>query len=446
MKRSTISRRTAAGVAIVVSLFAMLAAAAERADAGTAKLVRVPHGHSRAVCRTRPGHARCTAFVATNARGVPLVVKAPATPTSPVAVDTNATYGYSPQNFHSAYNLPWRSGVQQTIAIVDAYDHPNVKGDLDYFDSAWGLGAFPSCSSTVTTACFQRVDEYGYARGFVNNDAAAARAWAVETNLDVQAAHGICLNCKILLVETYTDSRSDLARGVNTAAALGATEISNSYGWPESGLADWNPSAYVHPGIAITASAHDYGYGAYYPADLNSVIAVGGTRLLLNSDGSYNSETVWGDGVSSPTGHGTGSGCSTFDSTYTQAPTWQRNLANWAYTGCGTLRAVADVSADADPDTGAWVYNSAPNEYGQTGWFRFGGTSLSAPLIAGVYALAGNAGYYNWPGQIPYLYPSRLHDVTSGSNGSCGAYIMCHGWTGYDGPTGLGTPAGLGSF
>ena len=400
-------------------------------------------GHSRAVCAAHGAH--CTARVATNADGVPLVTQHPTSVTARPN-DTTGAVGLSPQNFHSAYRLPWYSPVRQTIAIVDAYDHPNVKADLDSFNSAWGLGSFPSCSATVTTACFQRVDQNGYARGFVNSSAAGAQEWDLETNLDVQAAHAMCLNCKILLVEAFSNGGNNLEIANNTAARLGATQISNSWGAFESQLKTWTPSAFNHPGVAITASTGDNGYGAQYPADLNTVIAVGGTNLTVNADGSYGGERVWGDGTVSPSGWGAGSGCSTFVSSYTAAPTWQKATPNWSYTGCGNQRAIADVAADADPNTGMWVYNSKPNTRGQTGWFRVGGTSLAAPLVAGVYALAGNAGSYSWPGQIPYLRTNQLHDVTAGTNGTCSAYIMCHAWSGYDGPTGVGTPWGTGGF
>jgi len=400
-----------------------------------------PHRrYSRHVCDARAGRAQCQSMIATDANGRPLVFSHPTNdPTA--ASGTWSSYGLSPQSFHKAYNLPWRSPVNQTIAVIDAYDHPNEKADLDSFDSAWGLGAFPTCTAYVTTSCFQRVDQNGNNSGFVNNDVTEAAAWNMETNLDVQTAHGICLNCKIMLVEAYTDQPGDLAAAVNTAARLGATEFSNSYGWAESSLKVWNPAAYNHARIAITASSGDWHYGAYYPADLNTVVAVGGTHLNLNSDGSYNSESVWNNSTGA-----TGSGCSTFTSNYTSAAYWQKAVANWSATGCGNQRGIADVAADADPNTGAWVYNSVPNAYGQTGWFAQGGTSLSAPIIAGVYALAGNAAAWTWPSQSLYQHSGSLIDVKSGSDGTCGYWIMCNATTGYDGPTGLGTPWGVGAF
>jgi subtilase family serine protease len=385
------------------------------------------------------------AQVATDAAGVPLVVKNPVNAVTPAAGADGSTWAYSPQSFHTAYRLPWYSPVRQTIAVIDVFGHPNAKADLDVFNAAWGLGSFPSCSSTITTACFQRVNENGGAPNLPLNRPPADGSWNIETNLDVQAAHGMCLNCRILLVEA-ANTRAALETANNTAARLGATQISNSWTQPESSLTTWNPSAFVHPGVAVTASTGDHGFEANYPADLNTVIAVGGTTLTTNADGTYAGESVWGNGINAPTGAGAGSACSTFSSSSTAAPTWQKAVPNWVYTGCGAKRAIADVAADADPATGAWVYNSVPNEWGQAGWFRMGGTSLSAPLIAGVFALAGNTSSYSWPAQMMYQRTSQLHDVTAGTNGSCTSYIMCHAWTGYDGPTGVGTPQGLGAF
>jgi subtilase family serine protease len=285
------------------------------------------------------------------------------------------------------------------------------------------LQAFPSCGASITTACFQKVNQSGSASPLPNKNA----GWALEISLDVQVAHEVCQNCKILLVEASSNSFSNLATGVNTAARLGATVISNSYGGSDSS----QKSAYKHPGIAITASSGDGGYGVESPASYNTVVAVGGTTLKLGSNNSYGSETVWSDA---------GSGCSSLNA----ARSFQKSTSTWSKTGCGTERGVADVAADADPSTGAAVYDSTRYQ-GRLGWFRVGGTSLSAPLIAAVYALAGNSSSANYPAALPYAHTSALHDVTSGSNGSCGT-TMCKGATGYDGPTGVGTPKGTGGF
>jgi subtilase family serine protease len=365
----------------------------------------------RAVC---PGAvidtARCHAQVVTDGQGNPNATLAPT--------------GYGPAQFHGAYNLPTASSSPQTIAIVDAFDNPTAKADLDTYNSTYGLPFFPSCGGAVTTACFQKVNQDGAASPLPRKD----QGWALEIALDVQTAHQICQNCKILLVEASTNSFANLATAVNTAAAMGANAISNSYGGGET--SSTNGGAYNHPGIAITVSSGDGGYGVESPASYNTVVAVGGTTLNLTGN-AYGSESVW---------NGSGSGCSN----YFAAQPWQTSLSNWALTGCGTKRGVADVAADADPATGASVYDSTRYQ-GQSGWFKVGGTSLSAPLIAAVYGLAGNASSATYPASIPYAHQSSLHDVTGGSNGACGT-IMCAGAVGYDGPTGVGTPNGLGGF
>jgi subtilase family serine protease len=174
--------------------------------------------------------------------------------------------------------------------------------------------------------------------------------------------------------------------------------------------------------VPITASSGDGGYGVEFPAAANTVTAVGGTTLKLNSDNTYQSESAWS---------GSGSGCSA----YVAKPSWQTDA------GCA-MRTVADVSADADPNTGAAVYDSVRYQ-GQQGWFQVGGTSLAAPLVASVYALAGNGATIT--GSYPYEHTSALNEVSSGSNGSCGNYL-CTAGTGYDGPTGRGSPNGTGGF
>jgi subtilase family serine protease len=338
---------------------------------------------------------------------------------------TAAPTGYGPAQFHGAYALPTTSGAPQTIAIVDAYDDPTAKADLDTYDSAYGLPPFPTCSAAVTTACFQKVNQNGAASPLPRKDP----GWALEIALDVETAHQICQNCKILLVEASTNSFSNLAAAVNTAVRLGANVVSNSYGGTETSSS--LGGAYDHPGVAITVSSGDNGYGVQSPASFATVVAVGGTTLNVTSANAYAGETAWS---------GAGSGCSAFFG----AQAWQTSRADWGTTGCSTRRGVADVSADADPNTGASVYDSTKYQ-GQSGWFRVGGTSLSAPLVGAVYALAGNASSVSNPASIPYANEGSLHDVTAGTNGSC-ATSMCTSGPGYDGPTGLGTPNGISGF
>jgi subtilase family serine protease len=368
------------------------------------------HASSRAVCPAPlTGHTHCHALVVTDTNGNPTATALPS--------------GYGPAQFHGAYSLPTTAANNQTIAIVDAYNDPTAKADLDTFDSTFGLPAFPACGGSVTTSCFQKVNQNGNASPLPRKNA----GWALEISLDVQVAHEICQDCKILLVEAKSNSFSNLAAAVNTAANLGASVISNSYGG-----SDTSPrSASNHQGIAITASSGDGGYGVESPASFASVVAVGGTTLSLGANDSYGGETVWS---------GAGSGCSSLNA----AQGFQTAAAGWSATGCGTKRGVADVAADADPQTGAAVYDSTAYQ-GRTGWFQVGGTSLSAPLIAAVFALAGNAATANYPASLPYGNAGALHDVTSGTNGSCST-TMCAGAPGYDGPTGVGTPSGTGGF
>ncbi|HEU0130428.1 MAG TPA: S8 family serine peptidase [Mycobacteriales bacterium] len=331
--------------------------------------------------------------------------------------------GYSPNDLKAAYALDPTRGAGHTIAIVDAYDNPNADADLATYRAQFGL---PAC--TIANGCFTQVEQRGVpltaqtrALGFAPPGDVG---WGQEIALDVDMASAICPLCKILLVEADSASILDLAQAVQTAVALGATEVSNSYGAPEfNGELDVE-AAYTHPGIVITASSGDSGYGVQYPAAAAGVVAVGGTRLVQAATTPRGwSETVW---------NGAGSGCSL----YVPKPVWQQD------TGCAN-RTVADVSAVADPGTGVSVYDT----YGSGGWLVFGGTSVSAPIIAGVYALNGHTASPPVP-PAAWLYRSTggLNDVTSGSNGACSPSYLCTGVPGYDGPTGLGTPKGSVAF
>lgn len=398
----------------------------------------------RPVCPKVAKHAvRCGSHVLTDETGKPLTF------TSPNAVLSYGG-GLGPAEFHTAYRLPYYTAVQQTIAIVNWGDDPTAKQDLDNYNAAFGLPYFPTCTTTGWAICFQKVNQFGSTS--IQSLPSLDHRTVLETSMDVQIAHQACLNCKILLVEARINlndpngpDQADLAAAENMAARLGATQISNSWGAPDGDLtqADWNTlprSAYDHPGIAITVSSGDDGYGTSFPADLNTVVAVGGTTLYLNADNSYSFESAWS---------GSGSGCNL----NALARGFQTLAVSWPSAGCGGQRGVADVAADADPYSGAWVYDSTPNPTTQFagGWVVEGGTSLSAPLIAGVYALAGNAWTVYYPAQLAYQHAGSLHDIASGSNdpyagAGCGYYGVCVSGPGYDGPTGLGTPDGLGGF
>ena len=359
--------------------------------------------HARVCPSAAPGTARCHSFVRVDNSGQPLASSGPS--------------GYQPADLQAAYNLAAASasnGASQTIAIVDAYDDPRAESDLAVYRSTFGL---PPC--TTANGCFRKVNQNGgtsYPRGNAG--------WAEEISLDLDMASAICPNCRILLVEASSNSFANLATAVDRAASLGAKVISNSYGGGEYSGEVNDQAHFNHPGVAITASSGDGGYGVEFPAASQYVTAVGGTSLTRDASSSRGfSETTW---------NGAGSGCSA----YIAKPSWQND------TGC-SRRTVADVSAVADPNTGVAVYDTYRLQPG--GWLVFGGTSVSAPIIGGVYALAGNEGSITY-GSYSYSHLSSLFDVTSGSNGSCGGSYLCTAGTGYDGPTGNGTPNGATSF
>jgi len=329
-------------------------------------------------------------------------------------VASSTPRGFLPADLQAAYGLTSiaaSSGGSATIAIVDAYDAPTAEADLGVYRAKFSL---PAC--TTANGCFRKVDQNG-GTSYPKADG----GWAQEISLDLDMASAICPKCKILLVEAKSAYFTDLALAVNRAASMGATVISNSYGGPEYASEANDQSAYNHPGIAVTVSSGDAGYGVEFPAASQYVIAVGGTSLRKASGGRGWSETVWA---------GAGSGCSA----YITKPSWQKDA------GC-SRRTVADVAAVADPNTGVAVYDSYSYR-GSSGWMQFGGTSAAAPIVAAVYALSGGT-----TTAAQSLYgASGLFDVTSGSNGSCGGSYLCTGVSGYDGPTGNGTPNGTSAF
>jgi hypothetical protein len=329
------------------------------------------------------------------------------------AASAGAPAGYGPQDLQSAYALPSAvAGAGQTVAVVDAFDYPSAAADLAVYRAQYGL---PPC--TMASGCFRKVDEHG-GSAYPAPDA----GWAQEEALDIDMVSAVCPNCHIVLVEATQPSVVDLGTAVNTAVNLGAIAVSNSYGGPENVAETGADSYFNHRGVAITVSAGDGGYGVDYPASSRYVTAVGGTSLVRASGGRGWAESAWNH---------TGSGCSAYES----KPSWQTD------TGCAR-RSVADVAAVADPATGVAVYDSYPT----SGWHVFGGTSVSAPIIAGVYAMAGPPPSTAYPAAYPYAHAASLNDVTVGANGTCVSGYLCTAGIGYDGPTGSGTPNGIAAF
>lgn len=347
-----------------------------------------------------PGNAQCLALLRTD-----------------ITPSTNppTLAGLTPADFQSAYKLPSSTkGATQVVAIVDAYDNPAVAADLGVYRSKFGL----------PKANFTKYNQDGQTKKYPTPDT----TWGLEEDLDVQMVSASCPNCTIYLVEADSNSATNLEKAEAQAVKLGAHIVSNS--WICYGLNDCDDSTYFDtPGVVYLAAAGDDGYGTGGPMALGNVVAVGGTTLSKAEGKRGWLETAWTD---------TGSGCA---SGITK-PSWQNDP------DC-TYRMANDVAADADPSTGAAVYDT----FGFGGWLVDGGTSLSTPLIAGVFALAGNAtsqhgGQTFWENK--HEKKTALYYVTSGNNGSCSPSYFCTDGTreyrNYGGPTGWGTPNGIGAF
>jgi subtilase family serine protease len=359
----------------------------------------------------KPGFASCHALRVLNTAGMARATVAPNAGITPNALPA----GFGPADLQAAYKLPANGGAGQTVAIVDAFDNPNVASDLALYRSTFGLPA----------ANFQKVNQAGNASPLPATDV----GWGEEESLDVDMVSAIAPNASILLVEANDNSLANLGAAVNTAVRLGAKFVSNSYGGGESSSETTADTQFFrHAGVAITASSGDSGFGVSYPAASQFVTAIGGTSLTRNTSARGWGETVWS---------GAGSGCSAVEA----KPSFQTSVA----TNCAR-RAVADVSAVADPNTGVAVADT----FGTGGtFFVFGGTSVSAPIIAAVYALAGTPSSTAFPNAFPYAHTANLFDVTSGTNARrCrqSQGVLCRAAAGWDGPTGFGTPNGVAAF
>ncbi|MEV5954707.1 S53 family peptidase [Streptomyces sp. NPDC051987] len=408
----------AARPAVTALLLALALPAAGTAHAAGTASARPTVQHA---CAAVPaGQARCLALVRTDVRGG-LGVRGPAAGlrARATAADTALPEGYGPADLRAAYDLPATGGADQTIALVDAYDDPTAEADLAVYRATYGL---PPC--TTDNGCFRKVNERGGTAPLPASGAASG--WATETALDLEMASAACPQCRILLVEGDGPYPADLAAAADTAADLGATEVSNSYGITESHGTTAFAKDYRHPGVAVVASSGDSGYTVpSFPAAYTSVVAVGGTSLTRADNARGWRETAWS---------GSGSGCSA----WVDKPAWQQDA------DCPG-RTLADVSAVADPSTGPAVYvTSVPR--GSGGWTVVGGTSASAPYVAGVIALAGHPAAFADASRLYSAPAAGLNDVAEGSNGTCDGDYLCTAVTGYDAPTGNGTPNGLSAF
>jgi hypothetical protein len=378
------------------------------------------HRNDHVCTAASPGYAACSAIRHDTTDSAAGPVNTPAEARSDAGAKPNVTpSGKSPADIRSAYGLGSSSSGGRTVAIVDAYDDPNAEKDLAVYRSQYHLG-----DCTTANKCFTKVSQTGSTTKLPPRNG----GWAQEISLDLDMVSATCPDCHILLVEASSASFANLSAAVGYAAEQpGVVAISNSYGGPDTTS---YASAYNHPGIAVTASTGDSGYGIQSPASFPGVVAVGGTSLNKASNARGWTESAWS---------GAGSGCSTLN----PKPTYQTGV-----TGC-TGKATADVSAVADPNTGVAVYDSYAYQ-GYSGWMVFGGTSAASPIIASVYALAGGPGAGVDAGSTIWgnTDASALNEVSDGSNGPCPSTVpqLCTAGSGWDGPTGLGTPNGTTAF
>jgi subtilase family serine protease len=328
---------------------------------------------------------------------------------------TSSPTGMSPAQILKAYNFPTNlNGAGQTIAIVDAYDDPNIEADLNTFSSAFGL---PAC--TTANGCFQKIYENGTAP-------TASTTWGMEISLDVEWAHAIAPLAKIILIEA-ADNSMGLYNAISIATQHHASVISCSWGGPEFNGESSLDYIFANSTVPIVVSSGDSGAGVTYPAASPYVLSIGGTYLKLDANGNYLNETAW-------------SGSAGGISSYEKAPSNQLNYPLPQNPTGG--RDVPDVSIIASPASGVSIYDS----YGHNGWLVVGGTSIGAPIWSAVIANANSGATTPLAANISSLiykaatqsYATIYTDVSSGSNGTCGYY--CQSTSGYDYVTGLGTP------
>lgn len=393
------------------------AAPPSRTAAAEAGVGAVPAGCNQPQA---PLHVRC--FLSSEPAPVAAV---PQTPSTTATCTVNEAAGYTPCNIESAYGLTAAiAKVGSTVAVVDPNDDPNAEADLGVYRSNFGL---PAC--TIANKCFRKLNQLGLAKNYPS----ANPGFAQETALDIEMVSAACPLCKITLIEANSNALSDLIISMTVAEKLHIRVISDSWGTGEFGGEASVDSTLDAPGTAITFSSGDGAYigGVQYPASSNYVTSVGGTELTPDSSVTRGwDESTWVNTSSNPPTQGTGSGCSAYEG----KPAWQKD------TGCAN-RTTADVSAVAANVLGYDTYGVTP------GWYYEFGTSVSSPLIAGLYGLARVPASITVPAARAYAAPrGDFYDIKTGSTGTCSPTYLCTAGAGYDGPTGLGTPHGIGAF
>ena len=435
--RKVVAARTLVAARTVVAIIAAATAFASLATFVPANATTGPNARSyRAVATcsrpAAPNAVRCLALrrqTMVSGRAVGFGLKSRGD-----SAQVNGDAGFGATALRKAYAIRALGSRANVIAIVDATHSGSAFDDVSEYRKTFGLPALTDCTLRAaakggvpsgTKPCFIQIDQSGApSRSAATQDT----GWAQEIALDLEMASAACPKCSLLLVEANTASFEDLSVAVGTAAAFGGVRsISNSYGGSDVSADSFQQySLAAASGIAVTASSGDFGFGVESPASFDGVVAVGGTSLSVDANGSWLGESAW---------VGSGSGCSALN----PKPSWQVSFESRCLG-----KATADVAAVADPATGVSVFFNG-------GWYVFGGTSASAPLIAGLYALKNDFG--RSAGDFTALNVDKLHDITSGTNASstvakraCKFDIWCKAATGFDGPTGLGTPFGSGAF
>jgi len=395
-----------AGIGALILTGAAVAAGVSGAAATSHQTRSLGASHISHLCpaKAAPGHMTCFALRMM--------------PNDGRILDGPPDSALDPTELQDAYNLKGLKSHGATVAIVDAFGYPNLERDLGVFRDYFGL---PAC--TTKNGCLTIINQRGG-----RHLPPFSGGWAGEQALDVDAVSSACPDCKIVVVQTDHSSIPSLGKGVDTAAKQkGVVAISNSYGGHD--IADFKWKYWQHRNMAVTASTGDSGYvgHASSPASSRYVVAVGGTSLVKSAKARGWSESAWG---------GAGSGCARFNLAVPGSKHFDL--------GC-PKRAVADVSAAADPGRGglAWY---GPSSEEVSHWGQVGGTSESSPIIASVFALSGNT--KGFPNTIPYQHARQMYDITTGTNGTCDPYPkqVCNARKGWDGPTGLGTPNGVKGF
>jgi subtilase family serine protease len=321
-----------------------------------------------------------------------------------VYTTTKTPIGITPSEIKRIYGLP-SSGGKGTIVIIAAYYDAQIESDLAVFNKQFGLS-----SCTTANGCFTR--------HMMKSSEGSNSSWTLETSLDVEWAHAIAPDAKIMLVEATTPSGANLLKALDYAASVpDAVAISMSWGgteFPEEVSLD---SHFKSVSDAVFfASSGDKGTGASWPASSSHVIGVGGTSLVINSSGTLSRETAWS---------GSGGGISMYE----KEPNFQ---SNYSIPKAGGMRAIPDVSYNADPASGFPIYHAGK-------WRTVGGTSAGAPQWAAIAALGSGVTLSNlYNDKSKNDSSSYFRDIVSGSNGDCG--YICNARAHYDYVTGLGSP------